>query len=167
LLDAMVDKLPIDVIVGKKNLEVRPAHTHKGEIVKRLTYQHADVDFLICVGDDKTDEDMFRAVFAIESTDQNGTLTVTPPPSLTVFSSLAKTLDPKVINSTGAASTSDGGSIATMQNDKLELLPMPSNLKSENVFTVGIIPNAARKTIAKWHLDEPADLLEILEVLAQ
>jgi len=56
LLDSMAHKLPIDVIVGKKNLEVRPAHTHKGEIVKRLTYEHAEADFLICAGDDKTDE---------------------------------------------------------------------------------------------------------------
>lgn len=56
LLDTMAQSLPIDVIVGKKNLEVRPAHTHKGEIVKRLTYEHAEADFLICAGDDKTDE---------------------------------------------------------------------------------------------------------------
>lgn len=56
LLDTMAQTLPIDVIVGKKNLEVRPAHTHKGEIVKRLTYEHAEADFLICAGDDKTDE---------------------------------------------------------------------------------------------------------------
>lgn len=56
LLDAMAHKLPIDVIVGKKNLEVRPAHTHKGEIVKRLTYEHPEAEFLICAGDDKTDE---------------------------------------------------------------------------------------------------------------
>lgn len=60
LLDTMVEKLPIDVLVGKKNLEVRPAHTHKGEIVKRLTYQHADADLLICAGDDKTDEVRLR-----------------------------------------------------------------------------------------------------------
>lgn len=46
--------------MGKKNLEVRPQAINKGEIVKRLLLKHADVDFVFCAGDDKTDEDMFR-----------------------------------------------------------------------------------------------------------
>ena len=150
----MVEKLPIDVIVGKKNLEVRPAHTHKGEIVKRLTYQHADAEFLICAGDDKTDEDMFRAVFSIEATAtaENSVLTVTPPPSLSFFPSLAKTLAvPKV----------------EKQDGQVELEPQQSKFVAENLFTIGIIPAASRKTIAKWHLDEPAELLDILATLAK
>ena len=43
---------------GKKNVEVRPAHTNKGEIVKRLLYQYPEAEFCMCAGDDKTDEDM-------------------------------------------------------------------------------------------------------------
>lgn len=36
---------------------------NKGEIVKRLILQRQpDVDFVYCVGDDRTDEDMFRAI---------------------------------------------------------------------------------------------------------
>ena len=45
---------------GKKNVEVRPAHTNKGEIVQRLLYQHPETEFCMCAGDDKTDEDMVR-----------------------------------------------------------------------------------------------------------
>ena len=41
---------------GKKNVEVRPAHTNKGEIVQRLLYLYPDSEFVICAGDDKTDE---------------------------------------------------------------------------------------------------------------
>ncbi|MBE7181130.1 MAG: hypothetical protein INR71_07975, partial [Terriglobus roseus] len=35
---------------------MRPAHTNKGEIVKRLLYSSPDVGFALCAGDDKTDE---------------------------------------------------------------------------------------------------------------
>lgn len=158
MLDAMVDKLPIDVMVGKKNLEVRPAHTHKGEIVKRLTYQHPDADFLLCAGDDKTDEDMFRAVFAIESTGTaagDRPLIVTPPPSLSLFPSLAKQLVPDAVQSNGAGEGAE----------KVVLEPVSSKYVAENLFTVAVIPSASRKTIANWYIDEPVDFLEVLAKL--
>lgn len=50
------------VLVGKKNLEVRPLAVNKGEIVKRILYHNPDAEFVFCAGDDKTDEDMFRAL---------------------------------------------------------------------------------------------------------
>lgn len=70
-------------MTGKANLEVRPTFINKGEIVKRLvsTYnaemQALDsplrssaaeggsagkIEFVLCMGDDFTDEDMFRAL---------------------------------------------------------------------------------------------------------
>ncbi|KAF9425240.1 threalose-6-phosphate phosphatase [Podila epigama] len=62
LENAVLSKLPVEILVGKKNLEVRPTIVNKGEIVKRLLAQHPDVEFVACAGDDKTDEDMFRAL---------------------------------------------------------------------------------------------------------
>ncbi|KAF9926205.1 threalose-6-phosphate phosphatase [Linnemannia zychae] len=62
LENAVLSKLPVEILVGKKNLEVRPTIVNKGEIVKRLLAQHPEVDFVMCAGDDKTDEDMFRAL---------------------------------------------------------------------------------------------------------
>ncbi|KAF9188721.1 threalose-6-phosphate phosphatase [Haplosporangium sp. Z 767] len=62
LENAVLSKLPVEILVGKKNLEVRPTIVNKGEIVKRLISQHPDVEFVMCAGDDKTDEDMFRAL---------------------------------------------------------------------------------------------------------
>lgn len=41
------------VLVGKKNLEVRPLAVNKGEIVRRLMYENPDVDLIFCAGDDK------------------------------------------------------------------------------------------------------------------
>ncbi|PPQ70030.1 hypothetical protein CVT24_003797 [Panaeolus cyanescens] len=58
----LAHKRPIEVLVGKKNLEVRPIAVNKGEIVKRLLFKNTDAEFIFCAGDDKTDEDMFRAL---------------------------------------------------------------------------------------------------------
>ncbi|CCA75087.1 related to trehalose-6-phosphate phosphatase [Serendipita indica DSM 11827] len=58
----LVAKRPIEVLVGKKNLEVRPIAVNKGEIVKRILYRNPNAEFVFCAGDDKTDEDMFRAL---------------------------------------------------------------------------------------------------------
>lgn len=65
-------KWDVEVMAGKANLEVRPTFINKGEIAKRLvtTYnaemraENSDskVDFVLCMGDDFTDEDMFRAL---------------------------------------------------------------------------------------------------------
>jgi len=59
---AILPKLPVEILLGKKNLEVRPTSINKGEIVKRLLTSYPDVDFVFCAGDDRTDEDMFRAL---------------------------------------------------------------------------------------------------------
>ncbi|KAI3629499.1 hypothetical protein MIR68_012514 [Amoeboaphelidium protococcarum] len=60
LENAIISKLPVEVLVGKKNLEIRPQAINKGEIVNKLMQLHAGADFVFCAGDDKTDEDMFR-----------------------------------------------------------------------------------------------------------
>jgi trehalose 6-phosphate synthase/phosphatase len=57
----------IEVMTGKANLEVRPTFINKGEIVKSLVQSYGNEigampEFLICLGDDFTDEDMFRAL---------------------------------------------------------------------------------------------------------
>ena len=52
----MASKRPIEVLVGKKNLEVRPMAVNKGEIVKRIMYENPDAEFVFCAGDDKVRE---------------------------------------------------------------------------------------------------------------
>ncbi len=51
----------IDVFEGEKILEVKPRNMHKGAIVTELVSQE-QWDFILCMGDDYTDEDMFRAL---------------------------------------------------------------------------------------------------------
>ena len=75
-------KWDVEVMTGKANLEVRPTFINKGEISKRLvTTYNAEMreapstvedasknagpnklEFVLCMGDDFTDEDMFRAL---------------------------------------------------------------------------------------------------------
>ena len=72
----MTKKWEVDVMTGKANLEVRPTFINKGQIAKRLAHEHAaassvdnsekDLAFVLCLGDDFTDEDMFRALNGLE-----------------------------------------------------------------------------------------------------
>lgn len=47
-------------MAGKANLEVRPTFVNKGEIAKRLVREYSEdgspPDFVLCLGDDFTDE---------------------------------------------------------------------------------------------------------------
>ncbi|KAJ1913039.1 hypothetical protein H4219_005375 [Mycoemilia scoparia] len=64
LENAVVSRLPIEILVGKKCLDVRPKAINKGEIVRRvlLSTDSPNWELIVCAGDDKTDEDMFRAL---------------------------------------------------------------------------------------------------------
>lgn len=59
----VASKYSVEVVAGKKNVEVRPKTSNKGEIVKMILERHGGCDFILCAGDDRTDEDMFRAIF--------------------------------------------------------------------------------------------------------
>ncbi|KAJ3328575.1 threalose-6-phosphate phosphatase [Blyttiomyces sp. JEL0837] len=71
LENAILSKLPVEVMIGKKNLEVRPVSINKGEIVKRLLASRVGTDFVYCVGDDKTDEDMFKSLRRSDLPEEN------------------------------------------------------------------------------------------------
>ncbi|KAG8796999.1 threalose-6-phosphate phosphatase, partial [Serendipita sp. 398] len=89
----LVPKRPIEVLIGKKNLEVRPMAINKGEIVKRILYNNPKAEFVFCAGDDKTDEDMFRALctlFTIGST----SATMEPPASAKLIDGEENAKDP-------------------------------------------------------------------------
>lgn len=56
----MAKKYDVEVMTGKANLEVRPRFVNKGEIAKRLVLEYGDEppEFVLCLGDDFTDEGM-------------------------------------------------------------------------------------------------------------
>jgi len=61
-LQDLAQKLPIEVIHGKKVIEVRPSNVNKGETVRKALTMHPGCNFILCLGDDRTDEDMFEAL---------------------------------------------------------------------------------------------------------
>ena len=60
-LHHLVRNTPLQVIDGNKVIEVRISGVDKGSVAKQLLDDHR-YDFIMAVGDDKTDEDMFKAL---------------------------------------------------------------------------------------------------------
>lgn len=60
-LHHLVRNTPLQIIDGNKVIEVRISGVDKGSVAKRFL-ENEEYDFIMAVGDDKTDEDMFRAL---------------------------------------------------------------------------------------------------------
>jgi trehalose 6-phosphate synthase/phosphatase len=111
-------KWDVEVMTGKANLEVRPTFINKGEIVKRLVaaYGH-DVgqppEFALCLGDDFTDEDMFRALNA-SSLNPNHVFTVTVGASSKMTLAHWHLLEPADVISSVALLNGGDGNVADL-----------------------------------------------------
>lgn len=109
LLAGVSKRWDVEVMEGKANLEVRPTFINKGEIAKRLVneYQGSSdkgnkLEFVYCLGDDFTDEDMFRALNTVSGNlvQDDHIFTSTVGPSSKVTLAKYHLLEPKdVINS--------------------------------------------------------------------
>lgn len=51
----------LQVLEGDHVLEIKPVEIHKGKAVQRFL-QNGSPDFILAIGDDRTDEDLFRAI---------------------------------------------------------------------------------------------------------
>ncbi len=60
-LSQLIQNTPLQVIDGNRVVEVRMAGFDKGTITLRILNE-AQPDFILCVGDDTTDEDMFKVL---------------------------------------------------------------------------------------------------------
>ena len=142
LLDNILSQndLQVEVVVGKKNVEVRPLAINKGEIVHRILYSNPDTDFVFCAGDDKTDEDMFRFLSNLANdtsekepsspTGGMNTMMIMPPAPLSRSS---------YVNATS----------------------LSLKLKRDQVFTCTVGPNSKR-TRADWHVGDVHDVIDSL-----
>ncbi len=68
LESTVVGKLPVEILAGKKNLEVRPVSVNKGQTLMKILSEGREsiqADFVFCAGDDRTDEDMFEALISV------------------------------------------------------------------------------------------------------
>jgi trehalose 6-phosphate synthase/phosphatase len=142
LESSLAPRRPIEVLVGKKNLEVRPLAVNKGEIVKRLMYENPDADFIYCAGDDKTDEDMFRAlrtVFPPGGPQGDDPVILAPPVAVTAA------LEPEEAD----------------EKEDVELLIRP-----DHIFATTVGP-PAKKTLAGWHVTCPEEVVDAMEHLLE
>ena len=60
-LSGIIDNTPLQVLDGNKIIEVRFTNINKGTIAKRIVTE-VHPDFVLALGDDRTDEDMFKAL---------------------------------------------------------------------------------------------------------
>jgi trehalose 6-phosphate synthase/phosphatase len=62
LLDGMLAETELRAYRGNKIVEVKPLRANKGEIAQQLLNQYAGACFLLGIGDDRTDEDLFATL---------------------------------------------------------------------------------------------------------
>jgi trehalose 6-phosphate synthase/phosphatase len=58
-LRSIQSSVPLTVIQGNKVIEIKPAQHSKGTVARTL-YEQESYNFIVSIGDDTTDEDMFR-----------------------------------------------------------------------------------------------------------
>jgi trehalose 6-phosphate synthase/phosphatase len=139
-------KWDVEVMQGKANLEVRPTFINKGEITKRLVESYGQdvgeaLEFVLCLGDDLTDEDMFRALNA-SGLPETHTFTVTVGASSKMTLAHWHLLEPAdVVTSMallngGDATVADLGSLAIVEGKIPGQLPggvIPDELAGEKL----------------------------------
>jgi hypothetical protein len=70
ILNETLSALPVEVLVSKHSLEVRPQGLSKASMLRKLFQlpvmtAKGSMQFVLCLGDDRTDEDLFAAVKAM------------------------------------------------------------------------------------------------------
>jgi trehalose 6-phosphate synthase/phosphatase len=60
MLEAMLAETELRAHRGNKIVEIKPVWANKGDVLERLLASQPQHDFLLAVGDDRTDEDMFE-----------------------------------------------------------------------------------------------------------
>jgi trehalose 6-phosphate synthase/phosphatase len=61
-LAAALHDQPVDILDGKKVVEIRPRGANKGRVVRHILARQARMPMILAIGDDQTDEDMFAAL---------------------------------------------------------------------------------------------------------
>jgi trehalose 6-phosphate synthase/phosphatase len=79
-LDSVMADKSIEVVSGHQYVEVKPKGISKGAMVRRIL-DECHPDFVLCLGDDKSDEEMFRALKDLGAADTTFPCTVGQKPS--------------------------------------------------------------------------------------
>lgn len=184
--NTILSKLPVEILMGKKNLEIRPQQINKGEVIKRLMDHHlklqlsksaavssspaveggvnygsssppgnypADIEFVFCAGDDKTDEDMFRAL-------RRPLASPIHSPGSPLPNGNGATIS---ISSWKDQSTN--GNNRRLRRQSADIASLSGEQDGRAVFTC-TIGSATKKTMAIAHVNKSEELIDLLEELA-
>ena len=61
-LESLLQNLPLQCLMGKKVVEVRHRDVNKSLAWKWVRKKHGNFGFMLAIGDDRTDEDLFTAL---------------------------------------------------------------------------------------------------------
>jgi len=61
-LESFIANTPLQILHGKKVIEIKDSSASKGNAVHEILEAKPDADFILAIGDDVTDEDMFEAL---------------------------------------------------------------------------------------------------------
>ncbi|KAL4403155.1 trehalose phosphatase [Malassezia pachydermatis] len=148
LLDNILiqNEMQVEVVIGKKNVEVRPKAINKGETVHRILYANPDTEFVFCAGDDKTDEDMFRFLTGLR---------------YVVHEQADGTMEP-----TGAEEVTVSPPTPFNPDAVQELEQKNLHLRREQIFATTVGSNSKR-TRANWHVPDVKDIIDALAAMAE
>lgn len=61
-LEGVLSNEPVEVVPGQTIVEVKPQGVSKGKAAERILHDTPSAHFVLCIGNDRSDEDMFNAV---------------------------------------------------------------------------------------------------------
>lgn len=173
-------KYDVEVMEGKANIEVRPRKLNKGEIVKSLIEKYSEADsstgkkvkpdFIFCLGDDKTDEDMFKAIRSSAALSPSSSTPIHGLDASLDASSSSLALSAQVsLNEEEDDTISELNGAINQQQRVSEKNKKAAEAAYERGAADGLFPvtvgPANKKTTAAWHLIDPEAVLESLAVL--
>ena len=105
--------------------------------MKRILYFHPDAEFVFCAGDDKTDEDMFRALLLFPQS---------PQPQSPQGDRERVRLEPPL-------------SVTLLAKDGEHFPTVDLAISREAVFTTAV-GHSSKRTLALWHVTTPEEVVE-------
>lgn len=145
-------KYDVEVMEGKANIEVRPRQFNKGEIVKRLIREIGSGEegtdgrpgFIYCLGDDKTDEDMFKVIRDLS------------------YKGGEEAAEAATLSASG--DSLDGPNAEEINESNAKAARAAYERGQDGFFPVTVGP-ANKRTQAAWHLIDPFAVLDTLALL--
>jgi len=148
-LEESFNSAPMDIIKGKKVIEIRPANVGKGIAARRLI-RMSGADFVFCAGDDNTDEEMFEE--AEKFSNYHSTVHQDSPGTPT---SAKHNKNPSPIENNHH------------HHSRAHHKHHHPHHPTKHIFTAVVGAQHANHSRAHYAVDSPSDLLTKLEQLAQ